>query len=206
VHHQGHHRRRHGHDARIARTREIVLAAARRILLEEGPEAVTALRVSEATGIARTTIYRHWPGRDLLLLETLASVELEQPSFDTGDLRDDLIGFLGHLGRRIGGGSAAPFLTAMAQRAQHDRAAAALYRDRVDGWLGPLREILRSGIESGELPESLPIEVAVARLAGPILSRGLVAGLPVDGHLVTGVVDGFLAAPHPHRPKGRSSR
>ena len=205
MHHEGH-RRRHGHDARISHTREVVLTAARRILLEEGPEAVTALRVSEATGVARTTIYRHWPGRDLLLLETLASVEIEHPTFHTGSLRDDLIGFLEHLGRRIGGRPAAPFITAMAQRAQHDQAAAALHRNRMDDWLNPLREVLRAGVEAGDLPETLSVEDAVARLSGPILYRGLIAGLPVDERMVIGVVDAFLAAPDPRPPTTPSSR
>lgn len=48
-----------GENPRTTRIREIVFRAAVSLLLDEGAEAVTALRVSEHTGIARSTIYRH---------------------------------------------------------------------------------------------------------------------------------------------------
>ena len=50
-----------------AATEEQVLVAAFRLLAEEGPQEVTPVRIHAETGIARTTIYRHWPDRVELL-------------------------------------------------------------------------------------------------------------------------------------------
>lgn len=55
---------------RTERTREAVLAAARRIL-EAGDTNLSTPRLSELSGIHKTTIYRRWPTRELLLKELL---------------------------------------------------------------------------------------------------------------------------------------
>jgi AcrR family transcriptional regulator len=48
-------------------TRERIAAAARRLLDEEGAEAVTMRRVAEIVGITPMAIYRHFPDREGLL-------------------------------------------------------------------------------------------------------------------------------------------
>ena len=50
-----------GENPRTTRIRDIVLPAVIELLLAEGAGAVTALRVSEQAGVARSTIYQHWP-------------------------------------------------------------------------------------------------------------------------------------------------
>jgi AcrR family transcriptional regulator len=197
MHRGRHHRRRHYEDPRVVRTRAVVLAAARRLLVEEGPEAVTPLRIAEETGVARTTVYRHWPQRDDLLRDTLASEEPTQRTFDTGDLRDDLIGFLEHLSRRVGRRSVGSFLAVVAERAQRDPQAAAVQRDLTKRYLQPLRERLADAAASGELPDDLDVDAAVARLAGPLIFRRLVTRQAVGARFVMSLVDTFLAAPTP---------
>jgi len=173
----------------------VVLDAARRLLVDEGPEAVTPLRISEMTGVARTTIYRHWPDREQLLLETLAAEEPDHPSSRTGNLREDLITFLEHVARRIGRRPMAPLLAAMAERAQRDPETASLQRDRLEHRMEPLREILEAGIETGELPGNLDVGATVARLAGPLFYQRLIARGAAGRELITSLVDTFLAAP-----------
>ena len=60
-------------DPRIARTRERVLRSATDLLVEGGPWAVTVDAVVTRSGVAKSTIYRHWESRDELLVEILAS-------------------------------------------------------------------------------------------------------------------------------------
>jgi AcrR family transcriptional regulator len=50
-----------------ASTKKRIAAAARRLLDEEGAEAVTMRRVADAVGITAMAIYRHFPDRDGLL-------------------------------------------------------------------------------------------------------------------------------------------
>ena len=50
-------------DPRIERTRQVVLDAALALVAESGYGAVTIEAVAARSGVAKSTIYRHWPGR-----------------------------------------------------------------------------------------------------------------------------------------------
>ena len=50
------------------RTREAVLTAATDLLVEGGPSAVTIDAVVARSGVAKSTIYRHWESRDEVLV------------------------------------------------------------------------------------------------------------------------------------------
>ena len=63
-------------DPRAARSREAMLAAARALLVHEGPAAVSHQRVARQARVGRATAYRHWPRPEQLLLDAMASVEL----------------------------------------------------------------------------------------------------------------------------------
>jgi AcrR family transcriptional regulator len=54
-------------DPRVARTRAAVLNAGIDLLAERGYPGFTIDAIVARTGIAKTTIYRHWPSRDSLL-------------------------------------------------------------------------------------------------------------------------------------------
>src|SRR6202034_3827583 len=59
-------------DPRVARTRAAVLGAAIDLLAERGYSGFSVEGVVERTGIAKTTLYRHWPTRDDLLAAAIA--------------------------------------------------------------------------------------------------------------------------------------
>src|SRR5690554_1819280 len=58
-------------DARVVRTRANVLRAATDLLVEGGPTAVTIDAIVARSGVARSTIYRHWDTRDDVLLAVI---------------------------------------------------------------------------------------------------------------------------------------
>ena len=55
-----------------------------------GLPAVTVEAVSSRSGVAKTTIYRHWSSREDLLADVLSSALPEPAVPDTGSLRGDL--------------------------------------------------------------------------------------------------------------------
>ena len=57
-------------DPRVARSVEAVQAAALGLFVDGGPRAVTVEAVSDISGVAKTTIYRHWTDRAHLLADT----------------------------------------------------------------------------------------------------------------------------------------
>ena len=56
-------------DARVARTRETVMQAAMELLVEGGPGGLTVDAVVARSGVAKSTVYRHWADRDALVAD-----------------------------------------------------------------------------------------------------------------------------------------
>jgi AcrR family transcriptional regulator len=56
---------------RVQRTRNRLLATARKLLSEAGPAGLTYSMLAERSGITRQTVYRHWPSRAALLVELM---------------------------------------------------------------------------------------------------------------------------------------
>lgn len=185
------HRRR---DPRVARTRAAVLEAARALLEEEGAEAVTAVRISEVTGIARTTIYRHWPDREDLLRDTVTLEESESPVALTGDTRADLLAILTHMGERIGRRRGARFMAVSIDRSGLRGEAGGPHREMVRRRIEPLQRVIEHGVSVGDLDESLDVAAAVAQLAGPPFFRAVFMRQRFDAAFLADVVDTFLAS------------
>ena len=79
-------------DARIIKTRQKVLDAGAIVLFTDGWSEVTHLRLAKETGVARGTIYRHWPTIDDLIVEIFESCDPAPYAAErTGELRTDMI-------------------------------------------------------------------------------------------------------------------
>ena len=198
--HRGREHRHHGRgeprrrDPRVARTRALVLEAARKLLVEEGPDAVTALRVSEATGIARTTIYRHWPDREDLLRDTVAAEEEPVAHIPlTGETRNALIAMLTHMAERIGRRRSARMLAVAVERSGHRGEAGGPHREMVRRRLEPLRKIIDAGVAAGDLAPELDVDLALSQLAGPVFFHAVFLRRKITADAVANVVDAFLA-------------
>lgn len=184
-------------DARITRTRAAVLDAARSVLLTEGLTAVTPTRVAEVSGVARRTLYRHWPSPDDLLHDALAGASF--PTYArTGDLAADLHAHLVQLRAALTQGPLAYILHALGERAAVDPALERLRARLVASGCAPLRDLLAAHGADGPLVDELMLD-----LEGPLFSAALVHGTPVtDEHLARLVrrTVARLAAPPPHPP------
>lgn len=60
-------------DPRITRSRARIIDAARELLVEHGPRGVTVDAVSERSGVAKSTMYRHFASRTELMAELVRS-------------------------------------------------------------------------------------------------------------------------------------
>jgi AcrR family transcriptional regulator len=67
------------HDPRVARSRAAVLEAGVELLVEGGPNAVTIEAVVQRSGVAKTTIYRHWESREDLVVDVIGEVVKSAP-------------------------------------------------------------------------------------------------------------------------------
>jgi AcrR family transcriptional regulator len=71
---------------RSSETRQSMLGAAADILRDEGLQGFSISAVASRSGSSRTTVYRRWPSRDVLLLDALAEVFAGDPVASDGDL------------------------------------------------------------------------------------------------------------------------
>jgi AcrR family transcriptional regulator len=88
-------------DARVRRTRRVVLDAAAELLVNDGFERVTIDAIAERSGVARSTVYRNWLTRGELLVDAFAVV-CEIPDVpDLGSLEDDFRLLATHLAQGL---------------------------------------------------------------------------------------------------------
>ncbi|AEE46182.1 TetR/AcrR family transcriptional regulator [Cellulomonas fimi] len=186
-------------DPRVVRSRDRVLAGTVELVIERGIAGTTIEAVSERTGVARTTIYRHWPSQSALVLAAFGSV-LQVPSApDSGSLRDDLLVLVEGLAAALAG-PAARLMPALIDAAERDPRFAALHREEATTRHAPVLLVIRRGIARGELPpETDPVDV-LDLVTGPLFYRRWVGAGRVDADYVRTVVDTVLTAYGTPRP------
>src|ERR1700753_2017975 len=146
-----------------------VLDAAADLLAERGFAGVTIEGIAARAGVAKQTIYRWWPSKVDVLLDTLiedSEQELVVP--DTGSAIEDARRYLRKLAAFVTGDPAGKVLLALIGEAQHDAQMAGVFHAR---YLAPQRRAqhatLARGVASGELPSGLDVDRALAPLLGP---------------------------------------
>lgn len=158
----------------VQRTHRAMLDAARRLLSDNGPSAVTHLRVAEVSGVARATVYRHWPDRADILLDLLsrsADLHLTPPPPDL-PITDRVTALLRTFAATLNG-DGGQILTAMIGLAEwDDDVFSALERMTTRGPQS-LRNLLATGIEEGSVRSDTDVDLLSDRLIGPIYLRRL---------------------------------
>ncbi|RDI65529.1 TetR/AcrR family transcriptional regulator [Nocardia pseudobrasiliensis] len=168
-----------------------VLHAADDLLVEHGFGALTIEAIARRAGVAKQTIYRWWPSKVEILLDTL--IEDSEKRFPVPADRatvDGIRGYLRGFARFLTRDPAGKVLLALLAQAQHDPATAASLRQR---YLAPRRarerELLTRAVDAGEIAPRLGVDAALDALVGPIvycaltgssIARGLVDTLVED--------------------------
>ena len=180
-------------DPRVARSRANVLRATADLLIESGSAGVTIEGIAERSGVAKTTIYRHWKSRSRLVFDAFESLfQGVKPAVPTGPIREQLETILNGLIRGLTSSEWAPAVTALIDSGDRDPELRQLIHDFLAERMEPGREALRSAIGRGELRPDLDVDVAVGALVGPIFYRRLVSREALDEGVVAGVVELFM--------------
>ncbi len=185
---------RHG---RSEQARLAVLEAADGLLVEKGFAGLTIEGIAQQAGVAKQTIYRWWPSKTDILLESFitdAAEELNPP--DTGDVTRDLVTHLGAIGHFLTASDAGMVFRALAAEGQHDpRLAGRLREEHLTRQRTRDRQPLERALERGVLSPGTDLDVLVDRLVGPLYYRALVTGEEITEDFVTQLVDRTLASP-----------
>lgn len=178
-------------DPREQKTRSKVMAAARELLIEGGPGAITHSAVAERADVGRTTLYRHWPNHDVLIEDALSVFATEWESHLTGDTRTDLTKALAKQARIFTQRTNRMMALTFLERAEHDNKTAATKRALEKR--NPVRLVLMRAVESGQLSADIDIDQTTSQLTGPILHACLHAHRKVQPAEIANLVDQFLS-------------
>ena len=185
--------RRQGENARTTRVREVIVDTAAGLLVREGASAVTALRIAEDTGVARTTIYRHWPDPTALLLDAIDRVVRPHvPTRITDNLEEDLTQALTNLQIRMRKKPFRLVFAALLDHANRDRNLVAAQRRFVNGVLQPIQDVITAAQQRGDLPSTVQVETASAQLAGPLFLQHVMLRSTISEELISKTIAQFL--------------
>ncbi|WP_285657960.1 TetR/AcrR family transcriptional regulator [Actinomycetospora sp. NBRC 106375] len=178
-----------GRDKRVARSQAAVLAATYELMLEGGLAGVSVDEVSRRCGVAKTTIYRHWPSRSALLLDACSQMGTAVPVPDTGGLAGDLHILVEGLADQLRAPGWPAILPSIIDAAERDpdlaRAHAELHRSLMDPFLDAVEQARRRGDIRGDRDPT----AVVASLVGPLFYRRWFSREPLDAAFVDQVLD-----------------
>ena len=172
--------------APVAETRRKVVLAAIDLMERHTYGAVTIDAVARASGVSKSTIYRHWPSRQVLVLDAFThKTDRLTEVADTGDALADLRTYLAKLAYCLDFGGAASVVSGLIADAVHDEELAQAFRATlVRGRRRAFIAILLRGQQRGQVRPDLDIPTAVDALYGAIHHRLMVTRQPIDARFV----------------------
>jgi AcrR family transcriptional regulator len=179
-------------DARVERSKSAVHAATFQLMTETGVGGVSIDEVSRRSGVAKTTIYRHWPSRSALLLDACARLRQRTPAPDTGSLEGDVSALAGYLAEQLKTARWPTILPSIIDAAERDADLAQLHASLQAGFSAPYGEVLAKAKKRGEAAKSANAAELAAQVMGPIFFRRWFSREPLDRKFVRGVVEAAL--------------
>jgi AcrR family transcriptional regulator len=178
---------------------EKVLSAAGELIAKHGVNGFTMDSIARTSGVSKATIYKHWPDKEALCLETAKRLAGVIPSFGSESPREDLVALLQHLARR----KKAPTWSKiwprlMTYSIDNPEFGRKLRQFLVEPQRLQLKRILASAASRGELVPDLDIDFSLSLLAGPIFHCAMLKS-DVSRSFVEHVVNAFWNAHSLHR-------
>ncbi len=156
---------------RSEEAREAALAATVDVILTSGVEGVTFEEVAVRSGVAKTTLYRHFGTKQAMVAAAAGSCFVEIATPDSGDLAEDLRTIFDRFKqveevRRLPDVMPALLSASLSDPVLHDLVTTMLEERR-----RPIRTALQLAQLRGEISRDLDLDIALALLIGPFVQR-----------------------------------
>ena len=173
-----------------------ILDSVLQMMQKNGYNAVTIEGVARHAGVGKQTIYRWWGSRAELILDAFANHAADLvPTPDRGSLREDLDVFMNTGFKRLSRDYGTIMRGLMADAALDPDFAKILREAFIFKRRKAVMEILKRGIERGEIAKDTDLDLMTDMLFGPVWFRLLVQHAKLDTafarQLVTGVIGAF---------------
>jgi AcrR family transcriptional regulator len=180
---------------RSERSHEAIIEATQQLLVERSYSELTIEGIAARAGVGKQTIYRWWPSKAALVLETyLAGSDAVPVPADGSTAREDVRALLGWLiavlAQPIGGHVVAGLVADL----QHDAdLAEGFHRDVFPARREAMLAALERARSRGEIRADADLELAVDALHGAVFYRLLLSGKPLDDDFADRLAEQTLA-------------
>jgi AcrR family transcriptional regulator len=153
-----------------------ILRAALELALEGGLRGLSMEAIAARAGVGKATIYRRWKTKEALFAEALHTIALNPEAPDTGSVRGDFAAASGAAIERMTPDAFRIIPRLLADAAGDPELLEALQAALLRPRQAIVADILRRGVERGELRADLDVELAAEILIGSGIARALVSG------------------------------
>lgn len=171
-----------------------MLRAAADLIHEQGVGGFSIDEVARRSGVAKTTIYRHFPDRYDLLHQALDGTIVTPETPDTGTLREDLLTFLPEVLPIFADRALRQIFLDMLAGSSRDPQLIDLSLAVARGRSGPLRTIVGRARERGEIDPAIDYLTAFDIIEGPLVVRSMLWPDRLDDYDIVSHVDRALRA------------
>ena len=158
-------------DERVRRSRAKVLGVTAELLFERGLGGASVDEISRRSGVAKTTIYRHWPTRADLLRDACSTISTPQDVPETGSFETDVTALMTNLAHLLRSAKWTSVLPSVIDAAERSPDIADMYSTLQQSYSAPFKTVIQRAMQNGELPKGTDIAMLVAALTGPLFYR-----------------------------------
>jgi AcrR family transcriptional regulator len=179
-------------DPRCTRSKQRVLTSAVVILREHGLPGLTFEAVAARSGVAKSTIYRHFPDRAALHLAAVESVGPSARMPCTEDVVDDLVHFLTGLNRTLHHSDFGLILLTALDGAERNDDLGRLAVDAAAQRRRMVTERLHHAQTAGGLRAEADLDLVCSQLVGPLFYRRFISRQATSAAFVAALVRGVI--------------
>ena len=180
-------------DRRVERSKAAVLAETHRQMTRSGLGGVSIDEVARGSGVAKTTIYRHWPTRAALLIDACSQLGGPHDAPDTGSLRGDLHALASGLAHQLRTANWSAVYPSIIDTAERDTDVAAMQRAWHARLMAPFAAVIGRARAGREEQAAVATADVVAALVGPLFYRRWMSKEPLDEAFLDTMVDQAVA-------------
>jgi TetR/AcrR family transcriptional regulator, regulator of autoinduction and epiphytic fitness len=186
-------------DPRIERSRLAIRRAALDELGDAGYGAFAIESVAARAGVAKSTIYRHWPDKLALIADALETFhEQAVPDIRGVSPRERVELLVRHVAWVLIDSTFSACIPALIEGAERDPRVREFHHRYAADRRQSLIDVIAEGVAAGDFPAGLDPEIAAVALLGPIFYGRLMSGRPFDPERTRDLVS-MVLGPGPAR-------
>lgn len=179
-------------DARVERSTAKVLAETYRQLSLSGVAGLSIDEIARASGVAKTTIYRHWPTRAALVVDACSRLGSPLAAPDSGDTRRDLLALTTTFAAQLRDSTWSVVHPSIVDAGERDADIRAMQAALHLAFMAPFDAVVARARSRGDIDPARSTRSVVAGLVGPLFYRRWFSRERIDARFIRECVDAVL--------------